>query len=666
MYRFLQIFTVVAAMLCGYAVQAQVQQQGNINAEEEWEQLADELLDDEDITDYESWWQKLEETKLNPLNLNTVSFDSLKMLGLLSERQIENILQFRKDYGGFMHVNELLLVNGIGLKHLGALQPLVYVDSPEHKERIKALKEGSKHEALLKMHGYLPQNDYLKTNRYPGAPFSTMVKYKGTLHKRWSFSLVAESDAGEKFFTNSQKGGFDFYSAHIGHKSDRTISQWIIGDYRVQWGQGLVLWQGFTSGGSSGLAGLEKSAAGINPYTSAAEYGFFRGGAMAIQANKNLSFQIIASYNKIDGKIVTDTLGDTEDYISSIYETGYHRSATERAGKRNIDELAFGASAIYNTSFAKFQLHYLHYDLNPYLAKGQQPYQKYNDTYQNRDLFGFSWKTSIKQLYFFGELALNDKGATALLAGLRRNFKPLNVGVLYHRYEKKYTGSYAAGYGIYDNTSNEEGVTVALEASPTKHWQMRMAADYYHFFSARYNAILPHNGFKVLGEVLHNSPRWQNQLSVKFSAKPDQVTPNFKSRRNTLSLKLQSAFKINNKLEVRARGQYVYTNKNQHIDLGHMFSADLIYTANSKFKSQFRVAYHNTDSYYSRIYLYENNVLYGYYTPSFQGEGWRGYLNLSYKPLKSFTIYAKGGVTYRPSDNQPAQGDIVAQLRYTF
>ena len=116
MYRFLQIFTVVAAMLCGYAVQAQVQQQGNINAEEEWEQLADELLDDEDITDYESWWQKLEETKLNPLNLNTVSFDSLKMLGLLSERQIENILQFRKDYGGFMHVNELLLVNGIGLK----------------------------------------------------------------------------------------------------------------------------------------------------------------------------------------------------------------------------------------------------------------------------------------------------------------------------------------------------------------------------------------------------------------------------------------------------------------------------------------------------------------------------------------------------------------------
>ena len=412
--------------------QSQVVNQGE-NEHEEWERLADELLDESEITDYESWWQRLEETKLNPLNINTVSFDSLNMLGLLSQRQIENILQFRKDYGGFMNVNELLLVNGIGLKHLGALRPLIYVDSPEYQNRLAAIKSGSKHEALLKMNGYAPQNDYLKSNAYPGAPFSTMLKYKASLHKRWSISLVAESDAGEKFFTRTQRAGFDFISAHIGHKSDRTISQWVIGDYRVQWGQGLVLWQGFTSGGTSGLAGIEKSAAGISPYTSATEYDYFRGGAIEIKPNKNLTFQVIASYNKIDGKVISDTTSEGEDYIASMYETGYHRTATERAGKRNIDEFAIGATAIYNTNFAKFQLHYLHYDLTPYLAKGTQPYQQYNDTYQNRDLFGFSWKTSFKDFYFFGEAAITDKGAPAILAGLRRNFKPINIGVLYHR-----------------------------------------------------------------------------------------------------------------------------------------------------------------------------------------------------------------------------------------
>lgn len=664
LYRVLLIiFTILAST---FQLSAQINQTTENSAQDDWEQLADELLDDDEITDYESWWQRLEETKLNPLNLNTVSFDSLNMLGLLSERQIENILQFRKEYGGFVSVNELLLVNGIGLKHLGALKPLVYVDSPEYQDRLNALKKGMKSEALLKMNGYLPQNDYLKNNKYPGAPFSTMLKYKGTLNKRWSFSLVAESDAGEKFFTNTQKAGFDFYSAHIGHKSDGVVSQWILGDYRVQWGQGLVLWQGFTSAGSSGLSGLEKSANGITPYTSATEYGYFRGGAIALKATNNLSFQIIASYNKIDGKVISDTLSDTEDYISSIYETGYHRTTTERAGKRQIGEIAFGAAATYNTNFAKFQLHYLHYDLNPYLAKGSQPYQQYNDTYQNRDLFGFSWKTDIKQFYFFGELAVSDEGTTAVLAGLRRNFKPLNVGLLYHRYDKRYTGSYASGYGIYDNTANEEGITLALEASPNKHWQMRMVGDYYHFFSPRYNAELPHDGFKVLGEIIHSTPQWQNQLSVKFTAKPDQVAPRFKSRRNTVSVKLQSGYKFNSTWEIRARGQYVYTNKNQHIDLGYMFSGDVILSPGSKFKTQFRLAYHDTESYYSRIYLYENSVLYGYYTPSFQGKGWRSYLNLSYKAFKGFTIYAKGGVSIKPAQTQKTLGDIIAQIRYTF
>ena len=71
--------------------QSQVVNQGE-NEHEEWERLADELLDESEITDFESWWQRLEETKLNPLNINTVSFDSLNMLGLLSQRQIENIL----------------------------------------------------------------------------------------------------------------------------------------------------------------------------------------------------------------------------------------------------------------------------------------------------------------------------------------------------------------------------------------------------------------------------------------------------------------------------------------------------------------------------------------------------------------------------------------------
>ncbi len=65
-------------------------------------------------------------------------------------------------------------------------------------------------------------------------------------------------------------------------------------------------------------------------------------------------------------------------------------------------------------------------------------------------------------------------------------------------------------------------------------------------------------------------------------------------------------------------------------------------------KMQYRLAWFKTDSYQSRIYAYENNVLYGYSFPSFMGEGWRTYLNLSWKPLNGLTCYLKGGFTVYP------------------
>ena len=88
------------------------------------------------------------------------------------------------------------------------------------------------------------------------------------------------------------------------------------------------------------------------------------------------------------------------------------------------------------------------------------------------------------------------------------------------------------------------------------------------------------------------------------------------------------------------------------------------------------IAWFKTDSYQSRIYAYENNVLYGYSFPSFMGEGWRTYLNLSWKPLNGLTCYLKGGFTVYPDREVIGSGvtkvegnklyDLALQLRFTF
>jgi hypothetical protein len=59
----------------------------------------------------------------------------------------------------------------------------------------------------------------------------------------------------------------------------------------------------------------------------------------------------------------------------------------------------------------------------------------------------------------------------------------------------------------------------------------------------------------------------------------------------------------------------------------------------------FRYAYFNTDSYNSRIYTFENDLLYSFSIPEFHGRGHRLYLNLKWTPSSRVTAYLKGGLT---------------------
>ena len=75
--------------------------------------------------------------------------------------------------------------------------------------------------------------------------------------------MVAEKDAGEPFWNNHHKG-YDFYSVHLFFKD---MNKWLktlaIGDYKVSFGQGLVISNDFTPGRSSIVAQAERRSNGF-------------------------------------------------------------------------------------------------------------------------------------------------------------------------------------------------------------------------------------------------------------------------------------------------------------------------------------------------------------------------------------------------------------------
>ena len=144
------------------------------------------------------------------------------------------------------------------------------------------------------------------------------------------------------------------------------------------------------------------------------------------------------------------------------------------------------------------------------------------------------------------------------------------------------------------------------------------------------------------------------------------------SYRGDASWKLSKSISLQNRLEVSqfkkgdAKAEYglmIY----QDIDYSPMFA---------KLSGNIRVAYFNTPSYNSRIYAYEDDVLYIFSFGMYSGKGFRTYLILKYKLAKKINVWARYAMFLYPDEDTVGSGldeingnkktDVKLQIRYQF
>lgn len=631
----------------------------------------------------------------SPLNINTADFDSLKILFLLSDAQIDRILAFRKKVGNFMHLNELLWVPGMGRKDLENISSFVTLGQVGGREQPAAAGRRNRQEVLAKMRTTLPRQegykiyppgdfdkrkDYYRkaANRFQAPPLATLLKYKVSAGNHFRAGVTLENDAGEAYFTRNQKTGFDFFSAYAAITSWHCCRQLLIGDYRLQWGQGLIAWGGFASGKSAVAVGNEKSGKGIAPYSSTDENNYLRGIAVSLIPVKNLILDIFFSKKLTDANLTpVDTLADEDLTAVSLYISGYHRNDNECAKKHTLQEVTTGISAHWNTPAFKVGVNALYYDFTPMLIPPGRLYQQYNDTGKKRYLYSIDYKTSYRGIYLFGETAVSDHGAVATENGLRWTTSFIAACLIYRRYDKRYTSRYAAGFGEYSNTSNEEGLYLGFDLAPAKNFRINAYWDWFHFFSPRYGATIPGAGWEVLVEATYRHSCFEHCLRYKQVTRPEDIKGGKSVQRTKREYRYQMNYRGNERFRTQTRFSVSRYHKDSRKEKGAMVSQDIIYISrHARFKMQYRIAWFKTDSYQSRIYAYENNVLYGYSFPAFMGEGWRTYLNLSWKPLRLLTCYLKAGLTAYPDREKLSSGlalvrgnklcDFTCQLRLSF
>ncbi|MNI43785.1 hypothetical protein D3C87_1007860 [compost metagenome] len=105
----------------------------------------------------------------------------------------------------------------------------------------------------------------------------------------------------------------------------------------------------------------------------------------------------------------------------------------------------------------------------------------------------------------------------------------------------------------------------------------------------------------------------------------------------------------------------------QDVDYSPMFS---------KLTGNIRLAYFNTPTYNSRIYVYEDDVLYSFSFGMYNGKGFRSYLNLKYNLAKKLNIWLRYAVFFYPGTETVGtyldeikgnkKSEAKVQIRYQF
>jgi hypothetical protein len=105
-------------------------------------------------------------------------------------------------------------------------------------------------------------------------------------------------------------------------------------------------------------------------------------------------------------------------------------------------------------------------------------------------------------------------------------------------------------------------------------------------------------------------------------------------------------------IKIKSRIEYTHVNKkNEPDEEGVAFAQDIIYKkVGNPISITIRYAVFDTKSYDSRVYIYENDVLYGYSVPALYYKGQRAYLLLNWDITRQFEIWIR--ISQSIFDNQ--------------
>src|SRR6187401_861722 len=638
--------------------------------EQQFENLTDV---DQAETEDDSYHQQWERFRRNPLNLNTADENDLRELKILSGLQIANLISYRKLVGKFISIYELQAVPSWDTQIIKKLLPFITVAEPiDLTDVFKTRFKVGEHTLSVRYGEVLEKSaGFEKTSsgtKYLGSPPKLFLRYRYQDKNLLQYGIVGDKDAGEQFFKGAQKYGFDFYSFHLFARKVGSIQALALGDFTVNMGQGLIQWQSLAFRKSVDILAIKRQSPVLRPYNSAGEFSFHRGAGITLQKGK-LETTAFISYRKLSANFAADTVSN-EEYITSFLNSGYHRTESEIAGRHKLVQVALGGNLKYKGGNWQAGFNAIYFDFSSPVLKRDEPYNLYAISGNNWSNYSVDYSYTHRNLHFFGEAAVDKNFSKAFLNGLLISVDPrVDISFLHRNIDPQYQSN--NGNAFTENTypTNENGFYAGISIRPVSAWRFDGYTDVYKFPWLKYLVDGPSQGSDYLAQITY-TPTKQLEVYTRYRSESKQgnqpdnnLATNYLVSLPRQNWRTQISFKINQSFAVRNRTELLWYDKNgANAERGFLTFFDFIYKPVLKnYNANIRLQYFETDDYNSRIYAYENDVLFYYSIPAFYDKGYRYYLNINYDLNSSISFWIKWSQTlYRDAESIGSGLDEIA------
>ena len=288
-------------------------------------------------------------------------------------------------------------------------------------------------------------------------------------------------------------------------------------------------------------------------------------------------------------------------------------------------------------------------------------------------------------MHFFGEAATDNHQYKAFISGLAISaHSRVDMSFLYRNISRGYQSLYTNAFTENTRPNNEKGFYMGITISPTDFLRINAYADFFKFPWLKYRTDAPGSGVDYMVQLIYR-PNRQVEVYTRYRTKTKPINYNPSGEvlnpvigKSRQTLRTQFVYKMNSIFTFRSRVELSwYDKRGDDPENGFLIYADIIYKPSLKpLSGNVRVAYFETEGYNSRLYAFENDVLYGYSIPVFFDKGYRYYVNVKWNLTRKISLWSRFAQTIYPQKEKIGSGldeikgnaksELKFQVNYNF